>query len=841
MGKEDRVIKHTKRIVKPLLPPPSLSKLFLRAAWNVGVVVLILLGSLAIACVAVDQVDVGPDHPLYPFERLGERIRMASPQSLLQERWAEYALLLKEGKSAGYGYLLTEIQELVQKVQPGPEVVAQLQSIMPSIPDMGNLLYNQMLSSFAETRALDPQLRQLIEEMASENADFFGELQATLDELVAQWEARVGELRGRYEEELAMEEFLREAQENMEKIRLAAMMAGKEATYQQLLSRLRYVMWLKATIEKYRQQLEGLAAQIEAGLDREEARARLEAIRQSFRAEWEERLRSEPEAYYQEYLTGMQQFNALTQQITSMLNSLPPVVSTEVGKTVEVSTGGYETTIAEGKTVIEELTSEIRLKSVELTVEEEKLKAALDTEFRVRGRFNYSGSFSLDRLIASLQPSDVLQIAYSVPIIQQMLSSVPPSELERTLAEQMGRLQEAVREIMGGLPPFELQNVLQSGVLSRPIETTVSGVTISIYMEGGAVVLRVRYQGTLQSGSTTVWLKDIDAKLSLYGLSIHTEGATVVTNTSVGIDLSGGLAAITEVPVGDLLAVATAGASGESSSVTPSLSGANISLSKSPTGGILLLVSLGDVSTSLYGVNLKFGDLKAKLHLTQLVLDMKNGWVTFALGSETGVSGKVYADCEVAVLEMLRSLRLEDVILDAVNEVLETRMGTSLAEILNSPICQTIGFTDVGRLRNFIATVEGVVLSRIVPKMPWSVEWAGQRTPVVKVTSNDIRAKIYGADARVSNVEFDVRLIDEGLRLQFNGESLSMSLATEFGVWVDLSVGGSFDLVQVVESPLVKQLVSGLEVRDGALVWEGKIWQDLLSGSEVGAEFTLSE
>jgi len=844
MKKKSVGIKHTKKVVKPLLPPPSFPRLLLRAAGNVGLIAAILVGSLALACLVVDQMDLKPDHPLYPFERLGERIRLASPQDLLQERVSEYTALMNEGKSAGYGYLLDEISSLVQKVQPSGELAARIQSLMPSVLDAGTLAYREMLSSFAETGGIDPELKAMIEEMVSENADIF---QGIIDEIMAEWEAKVQELRGKYEQELAMQELLARMRENLEKLRLAAIAGGKEASYEQLVSRLKYLMWLKSTIQRYKEQLMGLAAQVKAGLDRGEARKRLEEIRQSFRAEWEERLREQPEAYYAEYLTAMRQFDALASEVRALLEALPPVVKAEEGQRVETQVGGYEvTTISGAKTVIDELTSTIVLKSVDIKLVEDKLKAALDVGFEVKGKFNYSGALALDNLISALPPSDIVRIMYTVPILKQMFSSISQSELERIIGDQMSRLKEAVREIVGQLPPFELQNVLQQAgsLLQNPISTNVSGVTISIFLQDGTPVLRVQYSGTIQSGGTTAWVKELDAKILLYGLKISAQGATINTTSSVGIEISGSVAALAEVPVVDLMTTAVAGGAGESSTVTPSLQGLKLSLSKTPAGGILLTVDLGEVSTSLYGVNVKVSDLKARLHLTDFKLDLQSGQVSFALGAETGVSGKVSADAQVAVLDFIRSIRLEDIIVDQVNNLLTTKFGANLEMILSSPICQQIGFTSTSQLKEFISLVEGIVLDRFVPKMPWTVQWVGQKAPIVKVLGNEIRADLYGAKVNLSNVEANARLVESGFLMEFDGQKLKLGTQVEFGVWTNISAGASFDLSKVLDNPMIKGLTSKVgevKVEEGKLVWRNEnLWRDLLAGS-IGARVSVAE
>ena len=108
------------------------------AAIAVIAIIAISTGMAVATPVVVDAVDVDPDSPFYGLERLGERMRMVSTETQMEERWGEYARLVDRAKGLEYKHILEEFVGKMREVAPGDtatkqEVVQWMQEQMPEI------------------------------------------------------------------------------------------------------------------------------------------------------------------------------------------------------------------------------------------------------------------------------------------------------------------------------------------------------------------------------------------------------------------------------------------------------------------------------------------------------------------------------------------------------------------------------------------------------------------------------------------------------------------------------------------------------------------------------------
>jgi len=134
----------------------------------VAVVVVASLSASVAAPVAVDTVNVDPDHPLYVLERLGERIRGANPTDLMMERWTEYKRLVDRGKGLKYKHILDDFVHEMRKVAPGDvepkmKIVQWMQEQMPGIGLVQLKLCEDVLSKCKEALADVPEVSKMLE------------------------------------------------------------------------------------------------------------------------------------------------------------------------------------------------------------------------------------------------------------------------------------------------------------------------------------------------------------------------------------------------------------------------------------------------------------------------------------------------------------------------------------------------------------------------------------------------------------------------------------------------------------------------------------------------------
>lgn len=118
--------------------------------------------------VAVDAIDVDPDHPLYGLERLGEQIRRIDTEDQMKERWGEYARLVERGKGLEYKAVLEEFVTRMHEVAPGDveakqEVVRWMQEQMPGIGLVQLKLCQKLAEKLKEDLAGIPGVPEEIE------------------------------------------------------------------------------------------------------------------------------------------------------------------------------------------------------------------------------------------------------------------------------------------------------------------------------------------------------------------------------------------------------------------------------------------------------------------------------------------------------------------------------------------------------------------------------------------------------------------------------------------------------------------------------------------------------
>ncbi|MFQ6129668.1 MAG: hypothetical protein ACE5OT_02525 [Candidatus Hadarchaeaceae archaeon] len=135
---------------------------------SVAVIVLVAAGGAVAVPVAVDAVDVDPDHPLYALERLGERIRMVSVEDQMKERWSEYSYLVDRAKGLEYKHVLEEFVQKMHEVVPGDvaakqDIVRWLQENMPGIGLVQLKLQKELAERLREGFTDLPEIREEIE------------------------------------------------------------------------------------------------------------------------------------------------------------------------------------------------------------------------------------------------------------------------------------------------------------------------------------------------------------------------------------------------------------------------------------------------------------------------------------------------------------------------------------------------------------------------------------------------------------------------------------------------------------------------------------------------------
>jgi len=85
-------------------------------------VIIIAVGATATP-VVVDTIDVDPDHPLYPVEKLGERIKgavgLVKDVDLMKERYAEFGRMCDKGKGSQFASVAREADNLADRCLRG--------------------------------------------------------------------------------------------------------------------------------------------------------------------------------------------------------------------------------------------------------------------------------------------------------------------------------------------------------------------------------------------------------------------------------------------------------------------------------------------------------------------------------------------------------------------------------------------------------------------------------------------------------------------------------------------------------------------------------------------------
>lgn len=175
------------------------------AALTVAIIVAASIGAAISVPVAVDAADVNPDHPLYGLERLGERIRMVSPENQMKERWSEYTWLADRGKGLAYKNILEEFTEKMHSVAPRDreakqEVVAWMQEQMPGIghvrlrlmKDLCLGLQRSIPATYGETENILANLESIEQELPVADNEMMENIQAHL-ELIAEQLRQIAE------------------------------------------------------------------------------------------------------------------------------------------------------------------------------------------------------------------------------------------------------------------------------------------------------------------------------------------------------------------------------------------------------------------------------------------------------------------------------------------------------------------------------------------------------------------------------------------------------------------------------------------------------------------------
>jgi len=132
------------------------------------IVIAASMGAAVATPVIVDVADVDPDHPLYGLERLGERIRMASVEDQMKERWGEYSRLAGRAKGLEYRRVLEEFVQRMREVVPGDiaakqDIVRWMQEQMPGIGLVQLRLQEELAERLREDLADLPEIREEIE------------------------------------------------------------------------------------------------------------------------------------------------------------------------------------------------------------------------------------------------------------------------------------------------------------------------------------------------------------------------------------------------------------------------------------------------------------------------------------------------------------------------------------------------------------------------------------------------------------------------------------------------------------------------------------------------------
>lgn len=154
--------------------------------------------------VAVDAIDVDPDHPLYGLERLGERIRRINTEDQMRERWGEYARLAERGKGLEYKRILEEFVTRMHEVAPGDvearkEAVRWMQEQMPGIGLVQLRLCRELAERLKEDLADLPEVQGEVEDEIGEIENYVRGWQAASPELRENIRAHLRLIMGRLE------------------------------------------------------------------------------------------------------------------------------------------------------------------------------------------------------------------------------------------------------------------------------------------------------------------------------------------------------------------------------------------------------------------------------------------------------------------------------------------------------------------------------------------------------------------------------------------------------------------------------------------------------------------
>jgi hypothetical protein len=87
------------------------------------VAVIVVAVGAAATPVTVDTIDVDPDHPLYPLEKIGERMKgavgLVKDVDLMKERYAEFGRMCTKGKGSMYASVAREADNLADRCLRG--------------------------------------------------------------------------------------------------------------------------------------------------------------------------------------------------------------------------------------------------------------------------------------------------------------------------------------------------------------------------------------------------------------------------------------------------------------------------------------------------------------------------------------------------------------------------------------------------------------------------------------------------------------------------------------------------------------------------------------------------
>jgi len=181
------------------------------AALTMLIIVAASTGAAIATPVVVDAVDVNPDSPFYGLERLGERIRMASDEDQMKERWGEYTQLVARERGLEYRNILNEFTEKMQSVALGDqeakqELVAWIQEQMPEIEQVKLRLMMELClelrenipATYGELENILEDLRNIEQELPAADSEAVENIRAHLA-LIAEQLRQIAE---RYENAL---------------------------------------------------------------------------------------------------------------------------------------------------------------------------------------------------------------------------------------------------------------------------------------------------------------------------------------------------------------------------------------------------------------------------------------------------------------------------------------------------------------------------------------------------------------------------------------------------------------------------------------------------------------